>query len=239
MNISSYGIMPYMLAIVAAAVIIAFHVFGGGMKAIAWMDTFNFLLGVGTLYVLVIYLTVKYFPNGGLAEAVAIVKSQPETAGLLSHPGPTGYFNNAGIINQAQTASVATIVWPHIFSRTYVAKSKKNFQVMAWGLPIGYLLTFFGLLTIGTKLAPAILGPGFTPADKIIPYLSTYYCAPIVSFLSILCLFAFAISTSESLLLSATGMFSKDIYIRHRFFSRALTSTSGTLCAGAGSLFSS
>lgn len=216
-NISSHEIMPYFLAVLFACVIIAFHVFGGGMKAVAWMDTFNFLLGIGTLYILVGYLTFKYFPNGGLAEAVSKVMKDPVSAANLGAPGASGYFTVSGIINQALTASVATIVWPHIFCRCYIAKSKKNFEVMAWGLPLGYLMTFFGLILIGTVLGPAILGPGFSPADSIVPILSTHYAPTIISAISILCLFAFAISTAESLLLAATGMVSKDLFIRYRF----------------------
>lgn len=216
MNVSTMGFMPYFIAVLFACAIIAFHVFGGGMKAVAWMDTFNFILGVGTLYLLVVFLIVRYFP-GGLTEVVSTALQNPKSAANLGAPGATGYFNVAGVINQALTASVATIVWPHIFSRCYIAKSKKNFEVMAWGLPIGYLITFFGLIMIGTMIAPALLGSEFTPTDSIVPYLSTHFAPPVLCAISMLCLFAFAISTSESLLLSATGMVSKDLFIRYRF----------------------
>jgi len=216
-NISSWGLAPYFVAVLFACIIIAVHVFGGGMKAVAWMDTFTFILGVGTLYILVTYLTVKYFPNGGWIEAVNIIKQSPKSYANLGAPGSTGYFNVAGIINQALTASVATIVWPHIFCRCYVAKSKKNFEVMAWGLPLGYLVTFFGLLMIGAILGPALLGPRYATPANIVPYLSTVYCNTAVTSVSILCLFAFAVSTAESLLLAATGMLSKDIFIRYRY----------------------
>ena len=216
MNVSTMGVMPYFIAVLFACAIIAFHVFGGGMKAVAWMDTFNFILGIGTLYLLVIFLVVKYFP-GGLPEIVNTVLQDPKSAANLSAPGAAGYFKVSGVINQALTASVATIVWPHIFSRCYIAKSKKNFEVMAWGLPIGYLLTFFGLIMIGTMIAPALLGSDFTPTDSIVPYLSTHFAPPVICAVSMLCLFAFAISTAESLMLSATGMVSKDLFIRYRF----------------------
>lgn len=217
MNISTKGVMPYIVAVVFACAIICFHVFGGGMKAVAWMDTFNFILGVGTLYLLVIYLVLRYFPDGGLVEAVDIVLKDEVSKANLGVPGATGYFNVAGFINQALTASVATIVWPHIFSRCYIAKSKKNFEVMAWALPLGYFATFFGLILIGTIIAPALLGSGFERADSLIPFLSTEYCPPVITAVSMLCLFAFAISTSESMLLSGTAMVTKDLFIRHRY----------------------
>lgn len=217
MNISTRGLMPYFLSVLLACIIIALHVFGGGMKAVAWMDTFNFLLAIGTLYALLIYLVVKHFPAGGLKEAVDIVMKDPVSKANLSAPGATGYFTVSGVINHALTASVATIVWPHIFSRCYIAKSKKNFEVMAWGLPFGYLATFFALIVIGTIIAPALLGSNFERPDSIVPYISTYFAPPILTGVSMLCLFAFAMSTSESMLLSATAMISKDLFIHHRF----------------------
>ena len=217
MNVSSMGFIPYIVPVIFSCAIICFHVFGGGMKAVAWMDTFNFILGVGTLWVLVAVLIFRNFPNGGLVEAIEIIKQDPVSFANLSAPGATGTFEVPGIINQALTASVATIVWPHIYSRCYIAKSKKNFEVMAWGLPLGYLMVFSGLILIGTVIAPAILGSGFAQADSIVPYLATYYAPPIVSSIAMLCLFAFAISTGESMLLSGTAMITKDIFIRHRY----------------------
>ena len=106
------------------------------MKAVAWMDTFNFILGVGTLWVLVVVLVVRNF-DGGMVGVYEAIKNDPVSVANLGAPGATGYFTIPGIINQALTASVATIVWPHIYSRCYIAKSKKNFEVMAWGLPLG------------------------------------------------------------------------------------------------------
>ncbi len=216
MNVSTLGFVPYIVPVIFSCAIICFHVFGGGMKAVAWMDTFNFILGVGTLWVLVAVLVIKNF-DGGFIEIMEIIKQDPVSYANLSAPGATGAFEVPGIINQALTASVATIVWPHIYSRCYIAKSKKNFEVMAWGLPLGYLLVFSGLLVIGTMIAPALLGSGFTAADSIVPYLATHYAPPIISAIAMLCLFAFAISTGESMLLSGTAMITKDIFIRHRF----------------------
>ena len=221
MNVSTKGFVPYFLAVLFACAIICFHVFGGGMKAVAWMDTFNFILGVGTLWVLVVVLVVRNF-DGGMVGVYEAIKNDPVSVANLGAPGATGYFTIPGIINQALTASVATIVWPHIYSRCYIAKSKKNFEVMAWGLPLGYLMTFTGLILIGAYIAPGILGSGFDKADSLVPYLATNFAPPIVSAVAMLCLFAFAISTGESMLLSGTAMVTKDLFVRHRFLLKGL-----------------
>lgn len=217
MYTSTKNFMPYMLTVLIGCCIICFHVFGGGMKAVAWMDTFNFILGCGTLWVLTAFLIIKWFPDGGLVQAINIIKESEKSYANLGAPGATGYFNIAGIINQALTASIATIVWPHIYSRCYIAKSKKNFEVMAWGLPLGYLMVFGCLILIGTIIGPALLGDSFATPDIIIPHLSTYFCPPIMAACSMLCLYAFAISTGESMLLSGTAMITKDLFVRHRY----------------------
>ncbi len=211
------GMVPYVGAVAIGTLCIGVHVLSGGMKSVAWMDTFHMILGLGALGLILVVLTKIHFPNGGLAEAAAIVQANPDTAPILGHPGPNGVFTWKGTLNNALTGAIATVVWPHIFARSYMAKSKQNFVVMSWALPLIYMVTIGILMIIGAVLAPAILGPNFANPDLIMPTLSTKYCPPIIAFISLLCLFAFAVSTSESLLLSASSMATKDLYIRQRF----------------------
>src|SRR5699024_11099624 len=118
------GMLPYLIAVGFATIVVSLHIIGGGLKSVAWMDAFHFILGAGTLIVLVVYLTITYFPSGGLAQAVNTMLDDPELAPLLSHPGPNGTFNWQGTLSNVLTGAVATVVWPHIFMRMYVAASK-------------------------------------------------------------------------------------------------------------------
>jgi SSS family solute:Na+ symporter len=117
----------------------------------------------------------------------------------------------------ALTGAIATIAWPHIFVRCFMAKSKKNFQVMAGALPIFYALCYFLLALVGAVLAPALLGGDVTYIDGIMATLSTSYAPKFVTFISILCLCAFAISTTDSFLLVGGQFLSQDIYLRWKF----------------------
>ncbi|ALX50395.1 sodium:solute symporter family protein [Lentibacillus amyloliquefaciens] len=211
------GMLPYILAVGFATIVVSLHIIGGGLKSVAWMDAFHFILGAGTLIVLVVYLTLTYFPNGGLAQAVNTMLDNPELAPLLSHPGPNGTFNWQGTLSNVLTGAVATVVWPHIFMRMYVAASKDTFRSMSWSLPVAYVFVYFLIAILGGILAPAILGPNVADTDSIVSLLSTEYAPPILSFLSLLCLFAFGVSTADSLLLSASAIGSRDIYVRHAF----------------------
>ncbi|MEN1969835.1 sodium:solute symporter family protein [Lentibacillus sp. N15] len=215
--VTTDGMFPYILAVGFATIVVSLHIIGGGLKSVAWMDTFHFLLGAGTLIVLIVYLTITYFPEGGFAQAVSTIMNDPDLAPILSHPGPNGTFNWQGTLSNVLTGAVATVVWPHIFMRMYVAANKDTFRSMSWSLPVSYVFVYFLIAIIGGILAPAILGPNFADTDSIISVLSTEYAPPIISFVSLLCLFAFGVSTADSLLLSASAIGSRDIYVRHAF----------------------
>ena len=121
-SVTTNGVFPYLPAVLLGTVCVSLHIIGGGMKSVAWLDTFHTILGVCAVYIVVIYLVTKYFPNGGLVEAATAVASNPETAKTLSTPGPSGVYTWKGILNMALTGAVATIVWPHVFMRCYIAR---------------------------------------------------------------------------------------------------------------------
>ncbi len=223
--VTTDGMVPYVIAVAVGTIVVSLHIIGGGMGSVAWMDTFHMCLGFGTLITLIVYLTMRYFPNGGFAEAVQIMQ-QNGTFDILSCPGPNGTFNWKGMISNALTGAIATVVWPHIFMRTFVASSKENFRQMSWAMPLSYVLVYSPIVIIGAILAPAILGPGFEKPDNIVAILSTQYAPPFIAFISLLCLFAFGVSTADSLLLSASAMASRDIYLHHVYELKGKTSDS-------------
>lgn len=221
--VTTEGLVPYVIAVAIGTMVVSLHIVGGGMGSVAWMDTFHMCLGFGTLITLIVYLTMHYFPNGGFAEAVDIMR-QNGTFDILSTPGPNGAFDWKGIVGNALTGAIATVVWPHIFMRTFVASSKENFRQMSWAMPISYVLVYTPIVLIGAVIAPAILGPGFEQPDNIVAVLSTEYAPPFIAFVSLLCLFAFGVSTADSLLLSASAMASRDIYLHHVYELKGRTS---------------
>lgn len=219
LEISTNGFVPYMVAVGIATVVIAVHTLAGGMGSVAWMDTFHFLLGYGALAVVIYFVTTGNFEGGlisGLQQAYETVATGAR-ASVLSNPGPRGIYTWQGNVNNALTGAIATIAWPHIFVRCFMAKSKKNFQVMAAALPFFYALCFFMLAIVGAILAPALLGPDVQYVDGIMAVLSTQYAPTAITFVSILCLCAFAISTTDSFLLIGGQLLSQDIYLRWKF----------------------
>lgn len=214
--VTTNSLVPYVIAVAVGTIVVSLHIIGGGMGGVAWMDTFHMILGFGTLIILISYLTIKHFPDGGFAQAVQTIMNNPETAPILSMPGPNGAFNWKGMLGNALTGAIATVVWPHIFMRTYIATSKDNFRQLSWAMPLSYVIVYTPIVLIGAILAPAILGPGFPKPDNVVAVLSTQYAPPFIAFISLLCLFAFGVSTADSLLLSASAMATRDIYL-HKY----------------------
>lgn len=219
MEVSTAGLISYGVAVGVACVVIAAHTLCGGMSSVAWMDTFHFFLGYGALALVIYFVTTANFEGGlisGLQQAYETTKAGTHSA-VLSNPGPLGTFTVVGNINNALAGAIANLFWPHIFVRCFMAKNKKNFQVMACALPIFYALCFFMLAIVGAVLAPALLGPDVANPDTVMPLLSTQFAPTFVTFISILCLCAFAISTTDSFLLVGGQLAAEDIFVHWKF----------------------
>ncbi len=219
LEVSTAGMVTYGAAVGIACVVIATHTLCGGMSSVAWMDTFHFFLGYGALALIIYFVTTTNFEGGlinGLQQAYEVTKNGAHAA-VLSNPGPKGTFTVVGNINNALAGAIANLFWPHIFVRCFMAKGKKNFQIMAAFLPIFYALCFFMLAVVGAILAPALLGPDVANPDTVMPLLSTQFAPKFVTFISILALCAFAISTTDSFLLVGGQMAAEDIFVHWKY----------------------
>lgn len=218
-EVSSAGRISYTLAVGIGCVVIALHTLTGGMGSVAWMDTFHFFLGYGALALVLYFVATQNFEGGFLSamqQAYQVTKEGAHSA-VLSNPGPLGTYTVIGNINNALAGAIANLFWPHIFVRCFMAKGKKNFQVMAAALPIFYALCFFLLALIGSVLAPALLGPNVTDTDSVMPLLSTQFAPEFVTLISALCLCAFAVSTTDSFLLIGGQMAAEDIFVHWKY----------------------
>jgi len=207
LSVATNNFVPYFVAIILGTVIITAHIFSGGMKSVAWLDTFHMFLGLGCTWIFLLFLSYKFFP-GGLTEAATAVKAIKPA--LFSHPGPNGTLFWKGTLNLALTGAIATFVWPHIMMRSYIGKGVDNFKTMAWAMPVGYTLVLVPLSIIGYLIGPAIL-PNLEHSDQLMTTLSTS-CPLIITFVVTLSIFAFAVSTADSILLAACTMIARDAY---------------------------
>lgn len=206
--------IPYMVGVGVITLVIAIHCMAGGMSSVAFMAIFHAFLAYIALFLVFTGLIAGF--DGGLKGIVQTTASNPETAKLLTWGG-TGANGWKGTLANATTGSFVVIAWPHIFTRTFANKGKKNFKAQAIGIPIMMIIAYTMLVMIGAVIAPAYVGAGFAAPDRIMPTLATQYTPPFIAFMSMLCLCAFAISTVDSFFLVAAQFASKDIYMHLKY----------------------
>jgi SSS family solute:Na+ symporter len=209
-NVVTRGYISFEGGILLMTFFIALHIILGGMRSIAWHDTFHGILGILILFTLIGWIIFHQFP-GGLVQATNIVLV--EKPSVLGHPGPRGTFTWSGTLAYALTGAVATFVWPHIIIRSFAAKSKEVFKINAVLIPLIYVLVFSCLLIIGVILGPALFGGKLTDmqSEEIVPMMFREYTPLWLAILGLVGLLAFAGSTADSFALVGSSIITKDV----------------------------
>lgn len=200
--------IPFWVSVAFLTVYIIGHVFEGGSKSILFSDTIAGFVGIGILVISVISMIVNILPGGLPQAAQTVLQNKPE---LLVHSGAyTSWISDLGL---SISAGMSIIAWPHIFVRSYMAKSDYVFKVMALVFPVLELFTFFWFFVEGAYLGPVAF-PGLSgkAADDLIPMMALQYTPPIIAVLLVIGVFAFGMSTADSQLLVSSSIIQKDIY---------------------------
>ena len=207
--VTSDGRLGFWLIVGILTVYILGHVLEGGSNSIVFTDTLAGFAGVGIAFITVVTLIITVLGEGGLPYAgKVILESSPQT---LEHTGT--YASWIGTLGLSISAGMAIIAWPHIFVRSYMAKSDRIFKVMAGAFPI--LEVFgFGLFAIQGIWLGKVAFPGLEgmAADNLIPMMALKYTPPIIAVLLVVGVFAFGMSTADSQLLVASSILQKDFF---------------------------
>ncbi|MDI3535103.1 MAG: solute:Na+ symporter, family [Thermosediminibacterales bacterium] len=206
-EVVSSGKITFWVAVAILTVYILGHVLEGGSKSVVLADTVAGFSGVAILVISVIFMTKAILP-GGLAEGTRIIMEK--SPDFLRHTGP--YSSWIGTLGLSFSAGIAIIAWPHIFVRSYMAKSAKVFLVMAAVFPLLETFAFSMFLIqafLGRVAFPGLVGKA---ADNLVPMLALEYTPPIIAILLVVGVFAFGMSTADSQLLVASSIIQKDIY---------------------------
>ncbi len=197
--VGTAGTIPYWCGVVLAVSATAIYTFIGGVRAIVWTD---FIQGILFLAILVLGAAVAYSMSGGLVEGFS--------AALAIRP-------SAFELDRASSGSPLTIVaiWlfgfivlPHLWQRSYMAKSA---QAFSRGLVVFAVLSFLlilccmviGMLSIGVVSE-------LPDSDVLLPQLFQQHLPLAVPFL-VLATFAAGMSTIDSQLLTASSVVVRDL----------------------------
>ncbi|MEL7650187.1 MAG: sodium:solute symporter family protein [Sedimentibacter sp.] len=209
-NIVSSGRIGFWVVVAILTVYIVFHILKGGSNSVVNTDIMAGFCGVGiAIITTIIFIKAVLGNNNGLAYATKIItETSPNT---LKATGE--YSTWYGILGLAISAGMSIIAWPHIFVRSYMAKSESVFKVMSIAFPLLELLCFgqFALqgIWVGKVAYPGLTG---VATDRLIPMIALNYAPTIMSALLVIGVFAFGMSTADSQIVVSSSVIQKDIF---------------------------
>lgn len=204
--------VPVLVGTVAIALVLLIFVSVGGMRSVAWTDAVQ---GVVFTVIVLVALFVLFI---SMPEPLAVVAQKAAEArpGLNGYPGPNNLYTPVLTLHLAITIG-SFVVWPHIFIRFFIAKSKETYKTLATVYPLYEVLCMVPLLLIGIIIIPYLFGGGLSPLEaqmSIHQAINTIKGGSVLGAGIFLAAFAAAMSTASSQLLACSNMFTSDLYTR-------------------------
>ncbi|MFC6613499.1 sodium:solute symporter [Halopenitus salinus] len=197
------GAIPYWggAALITAFMIV--YVMLAGMRGVAWTDTIQGLFMLSVVWIAVAWVLAAV--GGPEAATGAMVEANPEFASLGG-----GTYTPQFIISSAVTIAFGVTMFPQINQRFFVADSarvlKRSFAL--W--PVLVLLLFVPAFMLGSWAAG--LPIDVPEGANVLPVLLREYTPVWFAALVIAGAMAAMMSSSDSMLLSGSSYFTRDLY---------------------------
>ncbi|WP_174614585.1 sodium:solute symporter family protein [Virgibacillus ihumii] len=166
-NIMTGGRIDFWLGALLAYGIVVIYVATGGLRAAAWSDVFQGILMILISWIVGIFVVIQLHDSiGGMFSSIAETKPGfLEIGHSGSNMSPIGYTTTILV------SIFGFLMWPHLFSKSYVSKPKTIKQtVLAY--PI-FALFLVPLLLIGFAAVGVVDPDAVSSPDQILPYLIT------------------------------------------------------------------
>ena len=164
----SDGRIPIWAGALITYFIVLIYVFSSGVMGIGWTNAFQGMFMMIIAWFLGLYLPNKLYGGvGAMFEQLAAGSwSEMLTApGLLSNGAPWDWW---GFSSAVIVSAVGFSMWPHLFMKSYAAKSDKSMRLTIVLYPT-FQIFLVPILLIG--FAGIIAFPGVSPADTIVPHI--------------------------------------------------------------------
>lgn len=202
----SGGLVPYEAGIFGLAICVALYAIFGGARAIVWTDVVQGFI-FAALIIITAFLVVAW--SGGWVDGwTSAVEEQPNR---FVFDGSTG----GNYITLMLLWTLGWVLTPHLWQRMYMAESPRTLvtgSIIASFLAL-LVVTFsgavIGFLSLGM---PLDLGEGFS-TDALVPLLYANML-PIMGAVLVVAVFAAGMSTLDSQIITASSVFSQDLYKR-------------------------
>ena len=197
------GAIPYWGGAALITVFMIVYVMLAGLRGVAWTDTLQGLFMLSVLWVAVVWVVSAVGGVGAATEGM--VAANPDFAALGG-----GLYSPQFIISAAVTIAFGVTMFPQINQRFFVAKSatvlKRSFAL--W--PVLVLLLFVPAFMLGAWAAglPIEVPEGANVLSVLLAeYTPTWFAALVVAGAM-----AAMMSSSDSMLLSGSSYFTRDLY---------------------------
>jgi len=206
MEILSYGGIPFIVGLLLATIIAIVWAWIAGMRSVAWTDSLQALVMIITAITITFFVIYKGF--GGFGNFFN--KLELNYPQWLTLPGP-GFFSFKVYLGLTLPWFFFSISNPQVSQRLFIPKSMGALKRMCGGFLIfGFVYT---VITVLWGFSAKLLCPNLSIADKASPtLLSLPFIPTTLALIAMVAIMAAAISTIDSIMLSLSSMFAKDIY---------------------------
>lgn len=215
--VASGGVIEASTVIVIMTAIMLVYVILGGMRSVAWTDTFQgwtFILLLWAIIVGTLYIGF----GGSLTTAISGVWIN--TNEWFSYPGPDYWVPYAARLGYPLSCAIGwTIMLPHVFVRAaYSGQDLISQRKLMGYVPVLQTLVWTGTMLIGLLAISMVPGLGGEETELIIPFLIEQVINPVGPHLAVILMVGFFIgavavgmSTANSFLLVSGSIVSEDI----------------------------
>lgn len=199
------GGITYTTGVLIATILAIIFSYVAGIRSVAWTDSLQALFMIITATTVVLIIIYRL---GGFAGFFGTLES--EMPDLLTVPG-NGYFNIWTFLGLTIPWFFFSISNPQVSQRMFMPNSLGGLRKMIMGFMFfGFIYT---LVAVIWGFSSAIAFPGLETADLATPtLLASDLVPPVLALIVMIGIMAAAISTIDSILLTLSSVFARDVF---------------------------
>jgi len=197
--------IPYSTGVLIATLLAIAFSYIAGIRSVAWTDSLQALFMIISSTAVVLMLVNGL---GGFGEFFG--KIERDHSELLTVPG-NGYFSFLTFLGLTVPWFFFSLSNPQVSQRLYMPNSLKSLKNMLMGFLIfGFIYT---IVAVTWGFSAILMFPGLENADLATPLvLSSDLVPPVLGVIVMVGIMAAAVSTIDSILLTLSSLFAKDVY---------------------------
>ncbi|HET7657760.1 MAG TPA: sodium:solute symporter family protein [Bacillales bacterium] len=197
--------ISFTTGVIIATIFAILFSFAAGIRSVMWTDSLQAVIMIITSTIVVLFVI---FGLGGFGELFHTIQVHHPKA--LNVPG-SGFFSFKTFLGLTIPWFFFSLSNPQVSQRMFMPKSMKGLRQMLIGFLIfGFIYTFVSVLWGFSAL---VKFPGLKTADLATPtLLSSDLVPPVLGVIVMVGILAAAISTIESIMLTLSSLFARDVY---------------------------